>query len=60
VFLDHNNSQRYESRFVTVRVGNSPALMLRGMEDTVFGMWVSHGEGESQVSKLLHVGLTWR
>ena len=48
VFLDHNSSQRYESRFVTVRVGASPALMMRGMEGTVFGMWVSHGEGEAQ------------
>ncbi|KAK7096705.1 phosphoribosylformylglycinamidine synthase-like [Littorina saxatilis] len=46
VFLDHNHSQRYESRFATVRVGASPAVMMRGMEGTVFGMWVSHGEGK--------------
>ncbi|PVD34343.1 hypothetical protein C0Q70_05614 [Pomacea canaliculata] len=45
VFLDHNLSQRYESRFSTVRVASCPAIMLHGMEDTVFGMWVSHGEG---------------
>ncbi|XP_076446013.1 phosphoribosylformylglycinamidine synthase-like isoform X2 [Babylonia areolata] len=46
VFLDHNTSQRYESRFVTARVGASPSIMLQGMEGTVFGMWVSHGEGK--------------
>ena len=55
VFLDHNNSQRFESRFVTVHVWASPALMLHGMEDTVFGMWVSHGEGELQLSKSWHL-----
>ena len=46
VLLDHNDSQRYESRFATVRVESSPAIMLQGMEGTVFGMWVSHGEGK--------------
>ncbi|KAK7479188.1 hypothetical protein BaRGS_00029532 [Batillaria attramentaria] len=45
VLLDHNESQRFESRFCTIRVGSSPAIMLKGMEGTVFGMWVSHGEG---------------
>ncbi|XP_071477860.1 phosphoribosylformylglycinamidine synthase-like [Diadema antillarum] len=46
VFLDHNTSERYESRFVTVKLEKSPALMLRGMEDSVLGIWVAHGEGK--------------
>lgn len=45
VFLDHNESGRFECRFVTVRVQSSPSIMFRGMEGTVFGMWSAHGEG---------------
>ena len=45
VFLDHNDSQRYESRFATVKVADSRSIMFKGMQDTTFGMWVSHGEG---------------
>ncbi|XP_064609891.1 phosphoribosylformylglycinamidine synthase-like isoform X2 [Liolophura sinensis] len=45
VLFDHNVSERYESRFATVKVVSSPSVLLKDMEDTVFGMWVSHGEG---------------
>lgn len=45
VFLDHNDSERFECRFVSVKVSCSPAIMFSGMEDTVFGMWSAHGEG---------------
>jgi phosphoribosylformylglycinamidine synthase len=41
----HNLSGRFESRWSTVKVGKSPALMLKGMEDLVFGIHVDHGEG---------------
>lgn len=40
-----NSSGRFESRWTTVRVNNSPALMLKGMADLVFGIHVDHGEG---------------
>ncbi len=40
-----NASGRFESRFVTVRVLDSPSVMLRGMADSVLGIWVAHGEG---------------
>ncbi|XP_041358701.1 phosphoribosylformylglycinamidine synthase-like [Gigantopelta aegis] len=46
LLLEHNTSERFESRFTTVKILQSPAMMLKGMEDTVFGMWVSHGEGK--------------
>ena len=42
-----NASDRFESRFVTVRIEKSPALMLRGMEGAVLGIWVAHGEGRA-------------
>nr|CAD7462723.1 unnamed protein product [Timema tahoe] len=45
VVLDHNLSERFECRFSTVRVEKSPAMMLQGMEGSVLGVWVAHGEG---------------
>ncbi|KAL3879788.1 hypothetical protein ACJMK2_032071, partial [Sinanodonta woodiana] len=45
VLLDHNDSERFECRFVTVKVNKSPAIMFQEMENTVFGMWSAHGEG---------------
>ena len=41
----HNRSGRFESRFSTVKVQKSPSIMLQGMEDSVLGIWVAHGEG---------------
>ncbi len=40
-----NLSGRFESRWSTVKVQNSPAMMLKGMEGLVFGIHVDHGEG---------------
>ena len=42
-----NRSGRFESRFSTVRIQESPALMLEGMAGSVLGIWVSHGEGRA-------------
>jgi len=47
VVLSHNESERFESRFVTVRINNSPSIMLAGMQNSVLGVWVAHGEGMS-------------
>jgi phosphoribosylformylglycinamidine synthase len=43
----HNTSGRFESRFSTVRIMKSPSIMLKGMEDSVLGIWVAHGEGRA-------------
>lgn len=40
-----NLSGRFESRWVTVKVLESPAIMLQGMAESVLGIWVAHGEG---------------
>jgi phosphoribosylformylglycinamidine synthase len=42
-----NGSGRFESRFATVRIQESPAIMLRGMEGSTLGIWVQHGEGQA-------------
>ena len=41
----HNLSGRFESRWSTVKILKSRAMMLQGMEDLVFGIHVDHGEG---------------
>jgi phosphoribosylformylglycinamidine synthase len=40
-----NRSGRFESRFSTVRIIKSPAIMLKGMEGSTLGIWIAHGEG---------------
>jgi phosphoribosylformylglycinamidine synthase len=42
-----NTSGRFESRFSTVTVLESPSIMLKGMEGSVLGIWVAHGEGRA-------------
>ena len=41
----HNTSGRFESRWVQVEVLPSPSVLLAGMEGTMLGVWVAHGEG---------------
>ena len=44
----HNESGRFESRFGTVRIeSDSKAMMFKGMEGSVLGVWVAHGEGRA-------------
>ncbi|XP_074649694.1 phosphoribosylformylglycinamidine synthase-like [Tubulanus polymorphus] len=45
LLLDANVSERFESRFVTVKVHSSPSIMFKGMDESVLGIWVAHGEG---------------
>ena len=45
VALEHNASGRYESRFVTVRIDATDAVLLRGMAGSRFGVWVAHEQG---------------
>jgi phosphoribosylformylglycinamidine synthase len=40
-----NESERFESRFPTVTILRSPAIMLSGMEGSTLGVHVAHGEG---------------
>ena len=47
-WLSENESGRFESRFVTLRIEASPSVLLRGMEGAVLGVWSAHGEGRVQ------------
>jgi phosphoribosylformylglycinamidine synthase len=43
--LLHNDSGKYECRFVSVKIQSSPAVMFKGMEGSSLGVWIAHGEG---------------
>ncbi len=42
-----NSSGRFESRFATVGILESPSIMLAGMAGANLGIWVAHGEGRA-------------
>lgn len=44
--LVRNNSNRFESRFPTLKVVHSENIFLKDMKDLSFGMWSAHGEGK--------------
>src|SRR3989344_4704614 len=44
--LVYNKSGRFESRWAAVKVLPSPSILMRGMEDSVLGIHVAHGEGQ--------------
>ncbi len=44
-----NASGRFESRFTTVEIIPSPAIMFKGMEGSRLGVWVAHGEGQAHI-----------
>ncbi|EGG15064.1 phosphoribosylformylglycinamide synthase [Cavenderia fasciculata] len=43
----HNASGRFESRWITVSIAESKAVLLKGMEGSVLGCWAQHGEGRA-------------
>ncbi|KAJ6844156.1 putative phosphoribosylformylglycinamidine synthase, chloroplastic/mitochondrial [Iris pallida] len=43
----HNESGRFECRFTSVRIGDSPAIMFKGMQGSSLGVWAAHGEGRA-------------
>lgn len=42
----HNNSHKFESEFVGVTVEKSASIMLKSLESSTLGIWISHGEGK--------------
>lgn len=43
--LLHNASSKFECRFSSVLINDSPSVMLKGMAGSSLGVWVAHGEG---------------
>ena len=43
-----NQSERYEGRFVSVKIEKSPSILFAGMEGSVIPIAVAHGEGYTE------------
>lgn len=43
--LLENDSGKFESRFCSVKIQESPAVLFKGMAGSSLGVWVAHGEG---------------
>ncbi|MCF6130199.1 phosphoribosylformylglycinamidine synthase [Flavobacterium sp. AS60] len=44
--MHHNESQKHESIFTSVKVQENNSIMLKTLAGTNLGVWVSHGEGK--------------
>ena len=45
-----NESERYEARYVSLRIERSPSVLFAGMEGSVIPIAVAHGEGRTEFS----------
>lgn len=45
IVMCHNKSGRYESRFSTVKINSSRAIMFKDMDESILGVWIAHAEG---------------
>ena len=58
-----NQSERFEARYVSMRIEKSPSILFAGMEGAVLPVAVAHGEGYAEfadaaaVERTLHSGL---
>jgi len=53
--LGHNESARFESRWVNLKVEKSKSMWFKGMEGSVLGMWSAHGEGKFEFPNAAHL-----
>ena len=44
--LIHNDSQKHESSFTSVKIQENNSVMLSSLAGTELGVWISHGEGK--------------
>ena len=50
--MKHNDSQKHESIFTSVKVQENNSVMLSTLAGATLGVWVSHGEGKFQLPLL--------
>ncbi|CAM9511203.1 unnamed protein product [Discosporangium mesarthrocarpum] len=48
----HNHSGRFESRWATIKIVESPSILLKGMVGSSLGVWLAHGEGQAHFPKV--------
>jgi phosphoribosylformylglycinamidine synthase len=44
--MDHNDSHKFESSFLTVDIPKNNSIMLNSFSGSKLGIWVAHGEGK--------------
>ncbi|WP_299129092.1 phosphoribosylformylglycinamidine synthase [uncultured Winogradskyella sp.] len=44
--MTHNDSQKHESAFTSVKIQENNSIMLSSLAGTQLGVWISHGEGK--------------
>jgi phosphoribosylformylglycinamidine synthase len=44
--MHHNDSQKHESAFTSVKIEENNSIMLSTLAGTTLGVWISHGEGK--------------
>ncbi len=44
--MGYNDSHKHESAFTSVEVQTSSSIMMKGLEGSTLGVWISHGEGK--------------
>lgn len=49
--LERNISEQFEARYVTVKIEKSPSIFFDGMEGSLLGIAVAHGEGRVDFSE---------
>ena len=49
-----NQSERYEGRYVSVKIEKSPSILFAGMEGSVIPIAVAHGEGYTEFASPAH------
>jgi phosphoribosylformylglycinamidine synthase len=44
--MDHNDSHKFESNFITLEIPGNKSIMLGSLSGAKLGAWVAHGEGK--------------
>ncbi|MFI3267861.1 MAG: phosphoribosylformylglycinamidine synthase [Rikenellaceae bacterium] len=47
----HNNSHKFESNFVGVKINKNDSVLFGSMSDSELGVWAAHGEGKFYLPK---------
>lgn len=55
IVMCHNKSGRYESRFSTVKINSSKAIMFKDMDESILGVWIAHAEGNLYVHNFVFI-----
>ncbi|MDA3882586.1 MAG: phosphoribosylformylglycinamidine synthase [Bacteroidales bacterium] len=50
ITMEHNDSHKFESSFLTVDIPQSNSIMLHSLVGSKLGVWIAHGEGKFKLA----------